>query len=127
MDASFMTQAHEYGLQQDLQWELREGAALRLPDAPAPRVLAVTAGRVWLTRSGAGEAAGSDVWLDAGESARVAPDEEVVIEAWPRARFAVLESPAASPRRLSAARAAAWVRRLRERLQWTQRPSWCGA
>jgi hypothetical protein len=123
MDTAFMIQAHE----SDMQWDLPEGSALRLAPAPAPRVLAITAGRVWLTRSGAGEAAASDVWLEAGESARVAPDDEVVLEAWPQARFTVLESPASTPRRLSAARAAAWARALRERLQWTPRPSWCGA
>ena len=122
MNPALMTQAHE----SDMQWELPEGAALRLAPAAAPRVLAITAGRVWLTRSGAGEAA-ADVWLAAGDSARVAPDDEVVLEAWPRARFTVLESPASAPRRLSAARAAAWARALGERLQWTPRPSECGA
>jgi hypothetical protein len=121
MDTSLMTQAQE----SDVQWELPEGAALRLSATPAPRVLAVTAGRVWLTSSSAGADSAPDVWLEAGETARVAPDDEVVLEAWPRARFTVLESPAASPRRLSAARAAAWARALRERLQWTPRPSWC--
>ena len=122
MDTSLMTQSQE----SDVQWDLPEGAALRLSAASAPRVLAVTAGRVWLTSSSsAGADPTPDVWLAAGETARVAPDDEVVLEAWPRARFTVLESPAASPRRLSAARAAAWALALRERLQWTQRPSWC--
>ena len=99
---------------------VRKGATLVVAD---PRA-------IWLTKIAKRHLQlrpGSDVWLRAGESASVAPDEEVVIEAWPQARFAVLESPAAAPRRLSAARAAAWARRLRERLQWTQRPSWCGA
>jgi hypothetical protein len=123
MHTSFMTQAHE----SDTHWTLPEGAALRLEAAPAARVLSVAAGRVWLTRSGAGEAAASDVWLAAGESTRLAPDDEVVLEGWPAARFTVLESPAAAPRRLSAARAAAWARALRERLQWTPRSSGCVA
>jgi Protein of unknown function (DUF2917) len=121
MDTSLMTQPQE----SDVQWNLSEGTALRLSAAPTPRVLAVTAGRVWLTSSSAAADPAPDVWLAAGESARVAPDDEVVLEAWPRARFTLLESPAASPRRLSSARAAAWARALRERLQWTPLPSWC--
>jgi hypothetical protein len=123
MDTSLMTQAQQSDV--DVQWDLPEGAALRLSATHAPRVLAVTAGRVWLTSSNAGDDSAPDVWLAAGETARVAADDEVVLEAWPRASFTVLESPAAAPRRLSVARAAAWARRLRERLQWTPRPSWC--
>jgi hypothetical protein len=121
MDTLFMMPTQE----SDGQWALECGEALTLEAAGSSRVLAVTAGRLWLTRSAAPEAPAPDVWLSAGESAVLRPGDEVVLEAWPRARFAVLESPASAPRRLSAARAASWARGLRARLQWTPRPAFC--
>jgi hypothetical protein len=121
MDTLFMTQAQ----QSEGQWLLGGGQAVTLDAAPVSRVIAVTAGRVWLTRSADGDVQAPDVWLAAGESAALEPGEEVVLEAWPHARFAVLESSAAAPRRLSAARAASWARALRARLQWAPRPALC--
>jgi hypothetical protein len=121
MDVTFMTQAQ----QSDAEWTLSAGQALRLAAAPTPRVLAITAGRVWLTRSAGRDRPAPDVWLAAGETATLAPGDEVVLEAWPRARFALLQAPTAAPRRISAARAASWASNLRERLQWTPRLSGC--
>lgn len=123
MATDLMTQAQ----QSQAQWKLSPGQALRLEAAPVPRVVAVTSGRLWLTRSDRPDDLVPDVWLAAGQSTTLAPDEEAVVEAWPLARFAVLEAPASAPRRFSAARAASWARHLRERLQWTPVQETCGA
>jgi hypothetical protein len=104
------------------QWQLPAGRAQRVAEAPVARVLAVTAGRLWVTGSGRPDALAPDVWLDAGDEHVLPAGAEVVVEGWPQARFALLEAPMPAPRRLSVG---SWARRWRERLQWTPRP--CGA
>ncbi|MFG6460225.1 DUF2917 domain-containing protein [Roseateles sp. DXS20W] len=69
---------------------LAPGQALTLAAARAPRRLVVTAGRLWLTVSGAS----ADHWLCAGEGLTLAARQEVVVEAWPEASFQLLQ-PAA--------------------------------
>jgi hypothetical protein len=118
MQDDLMTQTQE----SDAHWTLAQGRAVRLPRAAVPRVVAVASGRLWLTRDERGDgrgAAAPDVWLEAGQSAALAPHTEAVLEAWPLARFAVLEAPGSAARRFSVARAASWARHLRRRLQWT--------
>ncbi|WP_293504370.1 DUF2917 domain-containing protein [Roseateles sp.] len=66
---------------------LAPGQALTLAAARGPRRLVVTSGRLWLTLSGGGD----DHWLRAGEGLTLAAGREVVVEAWPRAEFQLLQ------------------------------------
>ena len=75
------------------EWSLGPATATRLRAAPLPRFVAVTEGRVWLTRSGAGTE-GADVWLEAGERFSLPAGTEWVVEGWPSARLELLEAPA---------------------------------
>jgi hypothetical protein len=118
MDIGLMSRMQESGA----QWRLPAGRARRLAQAPVDRVLAVTAGRVWVTGSGRADAVAPDVWLNAGDEFLLPAGREVVVEGWPQARFALLEAAMPARRRVSVA---SWLRRWRERLQWTPRP--CGA
>ncbi len=74
------------------EWPLATATATRLAAAPLPRWLTVTAGRVWLTQSGAGPDA-DDVWLLAGERHALPAGTEWVVEGWPEARVELLEAP----------------------------------
>lgn len=114
MDHAVMTQAQE----STADWKLGPGEAVRLPAGAVARLVSVSSGRLWLTRADPEAGPAGDVWLSPGQSAALAPGEEAVVEAWPLARFAVLEAPALARRPVSARRAASWVRQLRERLQW---------
>lgn len=86
------------------EWRLAPGSALRVPAAARPRWLAVTQGRVWITRSGAGPQ-GGDVWLQAGQRHPLPAGSEWVAEGWPEARIELLE---AAPVSVRASRAASW-------------------
>lgn len=83
---------------------LGRGQALTLAAARGPRRLVVTGGRLWLTVTGGSD----DHWLQAGEGLTLAAGQEVVVEAWPRAEFQMLQ-PAT---RRSAAARPAWGLRL---------------
>ena len=76
-------------------WSLATGQALSLEVGPGPRELAVTQGRLWLTRLGSAKAPAEDVWLEAGQSLSLASGSRVVLEAWPLADFQLLVPPAA--------------------------------
>lgn len=76
-----------------LQWTLPRAAVRRLPARPEDRVLAVTEGRVWLTRTRRSRP-GEDIWLAAGDVQALPAGTDWVIEAWPQARVVVAESPA---------------------------------
>jgi len=67
--------------------QLKAGQALTLAAARAPRRLVVTGGRLWLTVSSATE----DHWLRAGEGLTLLAGQEAVVEAWPEARFQLLQ------------------------------------
>jgi hypothetical protein len=86
-----MSNQHQSG--EPWEWTLAPSTALRVPVAGRMRWLVVTAGRAWLTRSGAG-IAGGDVWLAAGERHALPAGSEWVVEGWPQARLALLEAPA---------------------------------
>ena len=81
---------------------LEPGQALTLAAGRASRRLVVTSGRLWLTVSGGTD----DHWLVAGEGLTLAVGHEVVIEAWPRAEFQLLQP--ASARRVEAKPARGW-------------------
>jgi len=87
------------------EWPLAAATARRLPAADTPRWLQVTAGRVWLTQSGAG-LEGDDIWLAAGERHALPAGSEWVVEGWPEARVELLEAPVPA-RRFSAS---SWTR-----------------
>ncbi|MCK7495609.1 MAG: DUF2917 domain-containing protein [Comamonadaceae bacterium] len=87
------------------EWFLAPASALRLPAAAQPRWLLVSAGRVWLTRSGAGPHA-EDVWLGPGERHELPAGSDWVLEGWPSAQVEVLEAP--RPARRSAPRVGGW-------------------
>lgn len=90
-------------LHQPWEWQLAAGQATTLQAAPLARWLVVTAGRVWLTQSGAGPAA-PDLWLEAGERHRLPAGSEWVAEGWPAARVELLEAPAGVSRARAGAR-----------------------
>lgn len=101
----------------DSVWVLPERASMTLRVGPGARVMHALAGRLWLTSSGSAREASLDVWLEAGESLELPNGLEVVLEAWPRARFQLLVPPSVCRRssgRMPAttARVAAWARRL---------------
>ena len=77
------------------QWPLEPSTATRLAPAAGARWLLVSAGRVWLTESGAGPD-GDDVWLGAGETWPIPAGSEWVIEGWPQARVELLQAPSAA-------------------------------
>ena len=81
-----------------IQWQLPRGQVQRLAAAPAGRWLAVTAGRLWLTRSGAGPAREADVWVDAGARQWLPPRTDWVAEGWGDAAFLLLQAPPAQRR-----------------------------
>lgn len=94
MSPTCMTISHQTSA--PWEWPLAPAAATRLAAEAHPRWLTVTAGRVWLTRSGGG-VAGGDVWLSEGERHRLPAGTEWVVEGWPCARIELLEAPQAQP------------------------------
>ena len=78
-------------------WSLAAGHARRLNIGPGARWLRVCAGRLWITRMQAGSAERQleDVWLQAGDSLAVESGEQLLVEAWPAARFQLLVPPQA--------------------------------
>ncbi|HXD07461.1 MAG TPA: DUF2917 domain-containing protein [Burkholderiaceae bacterium] len=77
-------------------WELPSGRAMTLERSRHSRWLRLREGRLWLTEEGHDtNEPPQDLWLTQGESLRVPPGARVLIEAWPSARFEVLEVPAA--------------------------------
>jgi hypothetical protein len=90
MDAQLMQKLQGSG---DAVWLLPERSSMTLRVGPGPRVLQVCAGRLWLTASSTASAASPDVWLVPGDSLELASGLEVVMEAWPSARFQLLVPP----------------------------------
>jgi hypothetical protein len=89
MNTESMTSLHQTA---PWEWALQSAAATRLDASAEARWLLVTAGRAWLTRSGAGPE-GADVWLAAGERHPLPAGSTWVVEGWPEARVAVLQAP----------------------------------
>jgi hypothetical protein len=79
----------------DAAWTLSQGEAMSLPIGPGRRELRVLEGRVWLTQRGALSLPAEDVWLNAGDTLVVEDGAELVVEAWPAARFQLLVPPSA--------------------------------
>jgi len=92
-ESASIQQAADHGA----DWRLTQGEALKLPIGPGPRELKVLEGRVWLTRDGRLDRPALDVWLEAGDSLAVPSGAELVLEAWPQARFQLLVPPLACP------------------------------
>ncbi|MEP7058728.1 MAG: DUF2917 domain-containing protein [Caldimonas sp.] len=89
----------------DSVWSLPNRASTTLRIGPGARVLQVCAGRLWLTASGNADCASLDLWLEPGDGVALAAGLEVVIEAWPSARFQLLVPPTVCrPARQPAAR-----------------------
>ncbi|MBK3018779.1 DUF2917 domain-containing protein, partial [Klebsiella pneumoniae] len=59
------------------------------------RELRVLEGRVWVTQRGALDLPSDDYWLEAGDALDLPHGAELVIEAWPQARFQLLVPPQA--------------------------------
>ncbi|MBY0236614.1 MAG: DUF2917 domain-containing protein [Burkholderiaceae bacterium] len=87
---------------QQALWRLDPGQALSFKIGPGARELQVTAGRVWLTEANGQVSDPSaekpsqlpaDVWLQAGESLRLASGTQVLLEGWPTAQFQLLVPP----------------------------------
>ncbi|UXH79019.1 DUF2917 domain-containing protein [Roseateles amylovorans] len=81
----------------DGAWTLSKGDAMRLPIGPGPRELRVLEGRVWITQQGALQLPSDDYWLEAGDALDLPSGTELVVEAWPSARFQLLVTPASCP------------------------------
>ncbi|MBK1612959.1 hypothetical protein CKO44_05670 [Rubrivivax gelatinosus] len=95
MSQAVMTDPHQRA---PWEWAVEPATAVRLPAANQPRWLAVSEGRVWLTRSGAGPHA-QDVWLQTGERHELPAGTEWVLEGWPAAQVELLEAPQPAPAR----------------------------
>jgi hypothetical protein len=79
----------------DAAWALSEGEAMSLPIGPGRRELHVLEGRVWVTQRGDLALPAQDFWLSAGETLEVDSGAQLVVEAWPTARFQLLVPPQA--------------------------------
>ena len=94
MSPSLMSQSQQFG---EPSWALDEGRAMRLTAEPRARWLRVTEGRVWLTHSAQRpEELPLDCWLEAGDGVELPGGQDAVVEAWPSARFELLEAAPAS-------------------------------
>jgi hypothetical protein len=103
-------------------WQLSEGRALRLAAESRARWLRVTQGRLWLTHSAQGpEELPLDCWLDAGDAVELPAGQDAVVEAWPCARFELLEGAPAEA--VSASIALKPSAALRQWLQGWKSPS----
>lgn len=122
MSPSLMSQSQQFG---EPAWALPEGRALRLEAEPRPRWLRVTEGRLWLTHSARRlQELPLDCWLEAGDSVELPAGQDAVLEAWPSARFELLEAAPVAPVTASLALKSSAALR-----QWLQglRPPACGA
>ena len=102
MHPSLMSHSQESGA---AGWTLPEGQAIRLPAHGQARWLEVVEGRLWLTHSARGrQELPLDCWLHASESVQLPAGQDAVLEAWPSARFRLLDgAPAGKPVSASAA------------------------
>ena len=98
MNSTLMRKSQRSG---DSTWSLPAQASTTLRVGPGPRVLQVQEGRLWLTTAGTDDEAATDLWLEAGESVDLADGLEVVMEAWPAARYQLMVPPSACKRGLS--------------------------
>ena len=107
MNSTLMRKSQRSG---DSIWSLPARASRTLRVGPGARVLQVQEGRLWLTTSGTADEAATDLWLEAGESVELADGLEVVMEAWPAARYQLMVPPSAcragSPQRSTLTRIA---------------------
>nr|WP_297532630.1 DUF2917 domain-containing protein [uncultured Roseateles sp.] len=85
----------------DAAWTLSQGEAMSLPIGPGRRELHVLDGRVWVTQRGDLNLPAQDFWLSAGETLEVASGTELVVEAWPTARFQLMVPPQACAKPLA--------------------------
>ena len=110
MNSTLMQKSQRSG---DSTWSMPAQTSQTLRVGPGARVLQVQEGRLWLTTSGNAEEAAPDLWLEAGESVELADGLEVVMEAWPAARYHLMVPPsvcrAGSPARSPLTRAADWL------------------
>ena len=74
-------------------WTLAPRRVQRLAPAGRARWLVLECGRVWLTRSAHSLQTGDDVWLAPGDRLLLPAGSEWVAEAWPEARWVLLEAP----------------------------------
>lgn len=90
MDQDLMCIANE----PQTHWVLPQGQARRLRAVDQPRWMVAVAGRLWLTRSGAGaDEREADVWLQPGQRQALPAGSEWVVEGWQQAAFVLLASP----------------------------------
>jgi len=110
MNSTLMRKSQRSG---DSIWSLPARTSRTLRVGPGARVLQVQEGRIWLTTSGNDDEAATDLWLEAGESVELADGLEVVMEAWPAARYQLMVPPSAcrgeSLHRSPLVRAAGWL------------------
>jgi hypothetical protein len=79
----------------ELDWCLPTGGVRRVVAGSRGRWLQARQGRLWLTRSGGGDAREADVWLGAGERHWLPAGSDWLIEGWGDAAFVLLEPPPA--------------------------------
>ena len=110
MNSTLMRKSQRSG---DSIWSLPAQTSRTLRVGPGPRLLQVQDGRLWLTTSGTADEAATDLWLEAGESVELGDGLEVVMEAWPTARYQLMVPPSAcrapSPQRSPLTRVAGWL------------------
>ena len=106
MNSTLMRKSQRSG---DSIWSLPARTSRTLRVGPGARVLQVQDGRLWLTTSGTADEAATDLWLEAGESVELGDGLEVVMEAWPTARYQLMVPPSACRAPSPLTRAAGWL------------------
>lgn len=76
-------------------WSVLQGTARSLNIGPGARELRVTHGSLWLTGQGTAREPAQDVWLEEGQSVRLASGSRVVLEGYAAAQFQLLVPPTA--------------------------------
>ncbi len=91
-----------------------------------PRVLVVHQGCAWVTLPGQSGEEARDLWLQAGQSLTLAPNQTLWVDGWPQAELQLLPVPRAARRPGMAQRLLAWaLRRRRARQQAAAAASCC--
>lgn len=93
-----------------------------------PGVLVVHQGCAWVTLPGQSGDEARDLWLQAGQSLPLAPNQTLWVDGWPQAELQLLPAPRAAGRPSMAQRLLAWaLRRRLARQQAAAAASCCGA
>lgn len=94
MNSQLMIKSHQSDASS--WWSLPTRQALTLRIGAGGRELKVRQGRLWITATAPAGQPSADVWLSVDETVRLPAGCQVVMEAWPDARFELLVPPMAA-------------------------------